>query len=121
MGTEVSAPFFTAVQDVYRREAPEMTDPAPELPHPDAVSAPVGEELERSGYFEALTIRRYRWEITYDSESYINLLNTYSPHRRLESSKRERLFKGIAELINTQFGGQIIKEYVALLYLARRK
>ena len=57
----------------------------------------------------------------YDAAEYISLLNTYSDHRALDDSIREALFLDIAELINTQFAGQIIKEYLTILYLAHRK
>ena len=52
---------------------------------------------------------------------YINLLNTYSDHRRLDASTRERLFQDVAELSETRFGRQITGEYLTTLYLAHRK
>ena len=57
----------------------------------------------------------------YNATTYINLLNTYSDHRSLDDATREHLFRGIAELIETHFGGHITKEYLTILYLAQRK
>jgi SAM-dependent methyltransferase len=121
VGTEVSANFFQAVQAVYERIVPDMAAQFPGLSHPDTVPAPVKDEIERTGLFGDVTIHRYLWNRVYDSTSYINLLDTYSDHRSLDDATRERLFRGIAELINSQFGGQITKEHLTILYLAQRK
>lgn len=118
--TDTSADFFQAVQLVYERIVPEMAENFHSLPHPDAIPTPVRDELDGSGLFGPVTIRKYKWNRIYDSVDYINLLNTYSDHRILDDSIRENLFLGIAELINTQFAGQITKEYLTILYLAHR-
>jgi hypothetical protein len=67
-----------------------------------------------------VTVRKYVWEQAYDSASYIDLLNTYSGHRSLPLDQRQRLFDSIAELIEAQYGGRIVKGYLTLLCCARR-
>lgn len=119
--TTVSADFFEAVQAVYLREAPEMAQGFSGLPHPTDVPEPIKEEIDQTGLFGEVTMRRYKWDLVYDALGYINLLNTYSDHRRLEDAQQERLFHGISELIDTQFGGRITKEYLTVLYVAHRK
>ena len=119
--TEISADFFQAIQAVYDRIMPDTAEKFPGLPHPDEIPTPIKEELDRSGLFGAVAIRKYKWNRVYNADDYISLLNTYSDHRALDDSIREALFLDIAELINAQFAGQIIKEYLTLLYLAYRK
>lgn len=119
--TEVSASFFQTVQKVYERIVPEMAKQFPGLPHPDTVPTPIKDEIEHTGLFGEVTVCKYPWTVAYNATSYINLLNTYSDHRRLENSSRKQLFQSIADSIDTQFDGQIVKEYLAILYLARRK
>ena len=58
---------------------------------------------------------------TYSASAYVDLLATFSDHQKLEASKRQRLLADIEQLIAGQFAGSVIRETVALLYLARRK
>jgi SAM-dependent methyltransferase len=119
--TENSADFFQAVQAVYERIVPDMAQKFSGLLHPNAIPTPIKEELDHSNLFGTVVIHKYKWDRVYDAADYINLLNTYSDHRTLDNSIREALFLDIAELINVQFGGQLIKEYLTVLYLAHRK
>jgi hypothetical protein len=48
-------------------------------------------------------------------------LSTYSGHRSLNEDTRERLFRGIADLIDNSFDGRIVKGYLTTLYVARRR
>lgn len=117
--SEASQGFFEAVQKIYQREVPSWEKNYRPLPWPDEVAEPVKAQIERTSLFGPVTVRRHLWEITYDATSYIRLLHTYSDHRVLEDSTRERLYRDIADLIETQFNGHVTKGYMALLYLAR--
>ena len=65
-------------------------------------------------------IRRvYPWTETYSSEQYIKLLSTYSDHIALPEKNKRLLFKGITNLIETQYNGQITKHYQAVLDLRK--
>jgi hypothetical protein len=90
------------------------------LPLPDEVPEPVKAEIEATGLFGAVTVRRYAWDQEYDAAGYIRVLDTYSGHRSLEGAARERLFRGITRLIDDDYGGRITKTYLTLLYTARR-
>lgn len=115
--SEASQGFFEAVEPVYRREDPTFRP----MPWPGEVAEPTKAEIEQTGLFGEVTVRRYRWEITYDTVSYLRLLNTYSGHRALDSQRRSRLFDDIAQLIETRFNGHVTKGYLAILYVAHRK
>lgn len=117
--TDRSAGFFAAVQEVYRREAPRMAANYRGLPEPDAVPD-LSAEIARTGLFGPATVRRYRWDREYDAAGYVRVLGTYSDHRRLDDAARERLFRGIAGLIDSRFGGRIVKGYLSVLNVARR-
>ena len=120
--SEASAGFFEAAQRVYEREAPEIVKPEDSrgLPRPDEVPDRAG-EIEGSGVFGGVTKRAYRWDEAYDAEGYLRVLSTYSGHIDLDEAKRERLFRGIARLIEDEYGGRIVKGYLTTLYVARRK
>ena len=110
--------FFEAVQEVYRRETPELarTYQAGKV----GGDEPWKQKLEATGLFDVIAQRRYLWTVEYDAERYTRLLDTYSDHRNLDASARERLFRGITELITTQYGGRVVKGYLTMLTVARR-
>jgi SAM-dependent methyltransferase len=118
--SDKSERFFEAAQEIYERETPEIVKPEDHkgLPRPDEISGRV-EVVSETGLFDEVTVRKYRWDAEYDTDSYIRLLSTYSGHINLEGAARERLFRGIAELIDAEFGGRIIKGYLTVLYVAR--
>ncbi|MEH1986383.1 hypothetical protein [Nostoc sp.] len=68
--------------------------------------------------FGEVVYRSYQWDATYNSATYLNLLNTYSGHLNLDHITKARFFHAIAELINTKFNGQITKGYLTTLYVA---
>jgi SAM-dependent methyltransferase len=119
--SEASQGFFEEVQSIYQREIPEQETSFQSLPWPDEVAEPVKAEIEQTDLFGEVTVRRYRWNVTYDATSYLRLLDTYSNHRVLDNQRHARLFRDIADLINTRYHGQITKGYLAILYVAHRK
>jgi SAM-dependent methyltransferase len=120
--SDASEGFFEAAQKVYEREAPEIVGPDDYkgLPRSDAIPDRTG-EIQDTGLFGEVISRRYRWDVPYDAGSYLRVLNTYSGHRSLPADTRERLFRGIAGLIDSEYGGRIVKGYLTTLYVAPRK
>ena len=118
--TEKSRAFFEAAQRVYRSVAPELTSDYVQPPQPDAVATEYQRLIPASGYFADLEIRRHYVPTAYSARAYIDLLGTFSDHQRLAEAKRRKLLAGLEQLINEEFAGSIIRETVALLYLARR-
>lgn len=118
--TEASRDFFDAVQRIYQAVAPELTSDYVSPPHPDAVATEYEGLIPASGYFGDLAILKHYVATAYSARAYIDLLATFSDHQRLDESKRQTLFTRVESLINDAFAGTIIRETVALLYLARR-
>ena len=119
--TQVSADIVQSIQTVYERVVPEIAKRFPGLVHPDAIPASVKDEIDRSQLFGRVTVSKYRWEAEYSAKAYVELLNTYSDHIALVEEIRTELFNGIENLIETQFGGSIVKEHLSILYLAHRQ
>ena len=120
--SEASEGFFEAAQRIYEREAPEIVGPEDHkgLPRPHEVPDRT-EEIQNTDHFGSIITRHYRWDETYDSWGYLRVLSTYSGHRSLSADTRERLFLGIADLIDNSFDGRIIKGYLTTLYVAHRR
>jgi ubiquinone/menaquinone biosynthesis C-methylase UbiE len=110
---------WPAIQEVYLREDPNAP-PEVEWLTADEVPDESG-EIESTGLFGPVNVRRYFWDEWYDAESYIRLLKTFSGHIALHEPNRQRLFDGIAELINKEPGGRIAKGHLALLHVASKR
>jgi SAM-dependent methyltransferase len=114
-GTE---PFFAEVQTCYERFDPN-TPPGLRLPASDAVPTD-STEIDQSNRFGPVEFRRYEWEQIYSTQEYIDVLLTYSGHRALHPDRQHSLLSCIANLIDTNYGGQITKRYLTQLATAHR-
>jgi len=114
-----TAAFFDEVQASY-----EHWDPAtpPGFRQPAAATIPCdSEEVDRSGRFGPAQFRRYEWDCSYSTASYLDLLLTYSGHRALAPAARQGLLACIADLIDARYGGHIVKHYLTELRVAHRR
>jgi SAM-dependent methyltransferase len=110
-------PFWAEVQADYDAVVPSEDNRPP--PRPEEV-ADLRAELEETGLFDDVEVRRYLADVTYSAEEYIGVLDTYSPNRAMEPEKRERLFDLIRRRVEEQAGGRVRKTYLFTLNLARR-
>lgn len=110
-------PFWAEVQEDYDAVKPsdENRPPAP----PEEVGD-LRAEIESSGHFQAATVRRHLWDVTYRADEYIAVLSTYSANRVLEDGVRRRLFDRIHTRIEASADGSVTKTYLATLNVARR-
>ncbi len=118
--TAASRDFVAAAQQVYQRHAPELADAARAFPSPEQASTEYEDLIEASGYFDELAIRKHYLAADYSAGAYVDLLGTFSDHQILDAAKRQQLLADIEALIDSVFAGVVIRETVALLYLARR-
>ena len=64
-------------------------------------------EIEESGLFEDVKIRRYQWNVVYTAHDYMELLDTFSGHISMEREKREYLYRAIREKIAERPHGSV--------------
>ena len=111
-------PFFTEIQEAYdrigRHRQGEWPPPRPEDIPDDAA------EIEASGLFEDVRVRRYGWERLYTADEYIALLSTFSDHIALEPKMREQLFREIRRRIVERPDRRVRRHWYAILHVARR-
>lgn len=110
--------FFRAAQDVYRRLAPELESPRGGQAQFESWFEGRAGKI-RAGGFRDVVERRYSWSADYDAEKYLKLLGTFSDHLSLGEESRRGLFAGLSELI-ARSGGIVTKEYLTILYVARK-
>jgi SAM-dependent methyltransferase len=112
--------FFADVQTIYRQAVPEWSDPRTEPPIEASIQSTAA-YIDNTELFEPVVVRTYPWTKDYMAADYLKLLTTYSDHRNLEAGKRSRLFKGIGDMIEETYGGTVTKEYLAVLYIAKKR
>ena len=111
-------PFFREIQDVYD-EIGEGVPPGADFPKPDTL-ADHGTEIEATGLFTDVAIRRFDWEIRYTADAYIRLLDTFSGHIAMAQWQRRRLYGEIRRRLAQRPGGLVRRHWGAVLHVARR-
>jgi SAM-dependent methyltransferase len=111
--------FFREIQEVYEEIGeglpPDAPWPAPgELPDDRA-------ELEASDCFDDIVVRHYDWEVVYDTEAYLDLLDTFSSHIAMEQGQRDRLYGEIRRRLGARPEPRLRRHWGAVLHIARRR
>lgn len=111
-------PFFAEVQEVYDAIGEERVAFPPPLPDeiPDEAS-----DIEASGLFEDVRVRRYVWETLHTAEEYIALLDTFSGHIAMEAPQRERLYAEIRARLSGRPDPRVRRHWLSILHVARRR
>jgi SAM-dependent methyltransferase len=111
-------PFFAEIQEVYDAIGESRFGEWPPLP-PEQIPDDTA-EIEASGLFEEIHVRRYVWETHYKAEEYIALLNTFSGHISMDAEKREHLYEEIRDRIGRRPDRQVRRHWHAILHVTRR-
>ena len=112
-------PFFTELQQVYDEigeglpEGARYSRPG-ELPDQR-------EDIATSGLFEPVLVRHFDWDVTYDADGYIRLLDTFSGHIAMEPWQRRRLYSEIRRRLDERADGLLRRGWGAVLHVARRR
>jgi len=110
-------PFFTEIQKCYEAIGEPHLEWPPTRPEQEPDRR---EEIERSGLFEVVGVKRHVWPVDYTADTYIDVLNTYSGHIAWDQWKRDQLYADIRRLIAQRADGQILKHYLSILQVCRR-
>jgi SAM-dependent methyltransferase len=105
-------PLYREIQQAYAMHAPEAAHG-----HRRGRSS---EDIAASGLFGDVVVRHHPWKQTYSAGEYVNLLDTYSGHRRLPAARREALFAAIVAAIE-RHGGTIEVRWVGTAFVARKR
>lgn len=111
-------PFFTEIQHVYDSIGEGLPDGW--VTHTAETLPSITDEITDSGLFDEVTIRRFGWEIRYDADSYIRLLDTFSGHIEMAGWQRRRLYGEIRRLLALRPDGLVRRHWGAVLHVARR-
>jgi SAM-dependent methyltransferase len=112
-------PFFREIQPVYD-EIGEGQPVGEGRPRPGDLPDD-STDIEASGLFDDVQVRQYDWEVRYDAESYIALLDTFSGHLEMTPEKRARLYGAIRERLADRPGRDLRRHWGSVLHVARRR
>jgi SAM-dependent methyltransferase len=109
-------PIFLDLQDVYDEIGAGRAAAWPrprELPDARA-------EILSSGLFNRVSVTQFDWELRYDAESYVELLETFSANIAMQPWQRERLYAEIRTRLAARPDGHLRRHWGAALHVARR-
>ncbi len=112
-------PLFTEIQDVYDSIGEQWAGDWP--PSPPELTPDQAPEIEATGLFDRIELRRYLWEARYTADEYIALLETFSGHLAMEPSKREHLYGEIRRRIAGRASPTVLRHWCSTLHVARRR
>jgi SAM-dependent methyltransferase len=110
-------PFWAEVQKDYDAVVPHPDNRPP--PRPEEVGD-LAAEIDASGCFRTIAVKRRLWEVTYTADDFVALLGTFSPNLALDPDTRRRLFDRIRSRIESRPGGTVTKTRLAILNVAER-
>ncbi|MGH7920781.1 MAG: class I SAM-dependent methyltransferase [Candidatus Dormibacteraceae bacterium] len=110
-------PFFEEIQAVYD-EIGEGMPGGWTPPPPDAAPTRVA-EIEASGRFRVVGLRRYVWAQRYTADQYVALLDTFSGHISMAPDARAHLHSEIRRRLARRPDGSVLRHWLALLRVAR--
>lgn len=112
-------PFFIDIQDVYD-EIGEGLPPGTASPRPGELPDR-RDEIEATGLFDVVDVRHYDWEVVYDADRYIDLLNTFSGHILMQPWQRDRLYTEIRRRLAERPDGRLRRHWGSTLHVGRRR
>jgi SAM-dependent methyltransferase len=112
-------PFFGEIQDVYDAIG-EGLPPGSAFLRPGELPDQ-RDEIEACGLFSDTQIRHFDWEVSYDAEGYIRLLETFSGHIAMEERKRDRLYGEIRRRLAGRPDGRLRRHWGAVLHVTTRR
>ena len=114
---EAGDKFFFASQPLYEKYELDDLDNEFRLPRAADLTADALDENLFTGIF----YQAFPLTVCYTSTEYAQLLSTYSPTISMPPEMRLGFLGDIAQLIDTQFGGSILKHFAMTLMIAKKR
>lgn len=111
-------PFFDEIQDIYD-EIGEGLPAGASRPEPGHLPDQ-RREIEDSGLFTPVAATQFDWEVRYDADGYLGLLDTFSGHLAMQQWQRDRLYGEIRRRLAERPDGTLRRHWGAVLHVARR-
>ena len=106
-----------ALTRVYDRIAPAISETSHQHRHPNNAFHP--DELRCSPLFTDADVQEVVSVVPFETERYLELLSTFSPHRMLSDEVQARLHEGLAAVVDAR-GGVLHQRLATGIWMARR-
>jgi len=115
-------PLRDELDSLYREVDPDLRSFNPGFPglDPPDDDAAFLEQVASAGPFTDVAEQRFPRKDTFSAESFVELLGTQSHHRLLPEERREKLLRGVTQLIE-RHGGTVEVPHSIWLVMARRR
>jgi SAM-dependent methyltransferase len=110
--------YFDRTFPIYQRYRPD--EERIETPGEDVVPKAF-DEVAASGLFDDVQLHRYRWDQTYATADYADLVRSYANTQAMEPGPREALIAELCEVIDWEYDGYVVRPLVMTLTLGRRR
>lgn len=110
--------YFDRSHAIYRRHLPDEKPPG-EL-EGENVEPPELAEFRASGLFGDVRVSRYRWDQTYATADYADLMRSYSNMQEMQPAPREALIAELCAFIDAEFEGSVTRPLVITLTSAQK-
>jgi hypothetical protein len=118
--TRPSRTSRTTIQPVYD-EIGAGQPPGEGRPRPGELPDGLSAAIEASGLFGDIVVEQFDWEVRYDAEGCLDLLDTFSGHIAMAPWQRDRLYGEIRRRLAQRPDGQLRRHWGAILHVARRR
>jgi SAM-dependent methyltransferase len=109
---------YQQLSEVYETCAPTLHRSYEDSTTQTAILNEMGQMAIESGYFKNLIAGHVNVEVTYSVDQYLLLLNTYSPHLKLEPEQKQCLFAGLRQVLERN-GDTLQLSYVSAFHIAQ--
>jgi SAM-dependent methyltransferase len=117
--SEVDRGYFERTVPIYQRYRPD--ERRRELPPEEDVRPDDYERFRASPLLDDVEVRRYRWDQTYTTDAYERLVRSYSDMGSMDATAREGLVADLREVIESEFGGEVLRPLVVCVTIGRRR
>jgi SAM-dependent methyltransferase len=111
---------YQSLSKVYQQYAP-LLDRYEDRETQEAILQGLGQMALDSGHFKDLVAGTMVSEVTYSTDEYLMLLNTYSSYLKLEQQQKDALFAGLRNSIERDFGGSLQLSYISAFHKFEKK
>jgi SAM-dependent methyltransferase len=109
--------YFDRVRPIYLKYWPD--EQLTEVPGEDVTPAEHG-DLLASGLFADVRLRRYRWDQTYPTAQYADLVRSYANTQAMMPDASEALIADLCDVLDREYGGSVTRPLVMTLTLGRK-
>jgi SAM-dependent methyltransferase len=110
--------IYQQLAEVYQIHAPSILRPYEDRDMQVGILNELAQMAIDSGYFKDTIAGHIEVEMTYSIDQYLMLLNTYSPHLKLEVQQKQNLFEGLRQVLE-QNGEMLQLSLVSAFHVAK--